>query len=278
MIIISVVRNSIMYNRLVKNNPYNQGASFYPIDNNVENKSIAVRYNQFLDNYDYTKPDWFVFCHEDWKVKENWLPRFDKLNKNKLYGPIGIYVFSLAGKIIKNIYGRITHSDKDGSNPEKIGVKVKIGTKVNVFDCQCLIVHSSLVKNYNLRFDENLDFDLYVEDFCINAQEKYHIPSCIMPLKCHHYSKGKVSGRFLKKLQYLQEKYKNAKGMYSTPVYTGQNDVIGQPRINIKAVIFYCLQRQKRFLYQNKITKSNKRLIKICKIPVYSKKITGEKK
>ena len=54
----------------------------------------------------------------------------------------------------------------------RLGRRVKTGIKVQTFDCQCLIIHSSLINRYKLRFDENLTFDLYVEDFCANANEK----------------------------------------------------------------------------------------------------------
>ncbi len=60
--IISVVRDFEMYDKCVGANPYNAGAELHPIDNRVENKGIPTRYNEFLDAYDYSKPDWFVFA------------------------------------------------------------------------------------------------------------------------------------------------------------------------------------------------------------------------
>ena len=48
---------------------------------------------------------------------------------------------------------------------------------VDTVDCQCLIVHSDLIKKYHLRFDEHLQFHFYAEEFCIMASEKYNIPS-----------------------------------------------------------------------------------------------------
>lgn len=50
--IISVVRDFEMYDRLVRNNPFNKGADFSCFDNRQENLGIAARYNQFLNGYD----------------------------------------------------------------------------------------------------------------------------------------------------------------------------------------------------------------------------------
>ena len=68
--VISVVRDFDTYNRLVKGNPfYSARTNFVAFDNRVENQGISKRYNSFLDNYDYSKSDWFLFCHEDWELK-----------------------------------------------------------------------------------------------------------------------------------------------------------------------------------------------------------------
>ncbi len=260
--IISVVRNFDFYNRCVKENPFNKGAKFTTVDNLSENRSIALRYNEFLDAYDYAKPDWLIFCHEDWEIKENWQSRLDELDKNKLYAPIGLF---LTKSFLPKLKGEIICSDKDGENAELFGEKVVTGTEVGTFDCQCLLIHSDLVKKYNLRFDKNLSFDLYVEDFCINAKEKHQIVSCIFQLDCQHYSRGNIQPRFYEQLKYLRKKYYWAKGIYGTTV---NGEFIGR-LFNIVRFMSICF----RFLYQNKITKSGKHIIKICKIPVFSKKI-----
>ena len=63
--VVSVVRDSEMYDKCVKNNPHFHDCELVVQDNRVENKGIAERYNEFLNCYDYTHPAWFVFCHED---------------------------------------------------------------------------------------------------------------------------------------------------------------------------------------------------------------------
>lgn len=262
--VISVVRNFEMYNRLVKNNKfYPKTADFIPFNNSNENKTIPERYNSFLDNYDYSTPNWFVFCHEDWELKENIENKLVNLDKDSIYGPIGISM-NYAGLIKKIPTGQIENCDKDGSKLRVNGIKKETGTVVSTLDCQCVIINSSLVKKYNLRFDQNLPFDLYVEDFCINAKEKHNIPTKIIALYCRHWSWGKITDRYKRTLKYLQHKHKKS---YQTYVTTCAS-LIG------KNVFFYSAFRSfMNFFYYSKITKKGKLIIKICKIPVWVKRI-----
>lgn len=266
-VVVSVVLDSAMYERLVKNNPYNSGARFIAFDNRTENKGVAERYNGFLDTYDYNSPAWFVFCHEDWEIKEDWFPRFQTLSKKHLYGPIGSVFKDGKRHSIKYMYGEIENSAKDGSRKIVVGIKVKGHQVVNTFDCQCLIVHSDLVKKHHLRFDDKLLFDLYVEDFCINALERHGIISEILQLKCQHYSFGSVQPRFYEGLAYLNDKYKDTGRSYGCTV---GHSVIGNQNYNKNIrykghTLFYKIRR---FFFQVKITKSDKLVVKLCRIPL----------
>ncbi len=86
MIVVSVVRDFELYERLVKNNSNYADAKFVSFDNSKENLTIPQRYNSFLNAYDYSKPDWFVFCHEDWKLCE----QLTFPSKDAIYGVIGV--------------------------------------------------------------------------------------------------------------------------------------------------------------------------------------------
>ena len=269
MVIISVVRDFQMYDELVRNNPFNKDASLYVIDNRQENKNISTRYNEFLDSYDYNKPDWFVFCHEDWEVLQDWSV-LDNLDKNCLWGPVGVLPYKkfpfTKNKQVKNIIvGQILESDKQGKL-KKVTGNILITKNVSTFDCQCIIVHSSLIKKYNLRFDENLAFDLYAEDFCAAAMEKHKIPSKIVYLKCQHHSFGNVQDRYWKQLSYLQEKYKSSERAYCSTCSDGQ--IFGS-----HDVLYYIKNRLLILLYNSKVTSSGYRSIKVCKIPVWRKKV-----
>jgi hypothetical protein len=255
MIIVTVVRDFTIYNQLVKENPFNKGAQFFTIDNTVTNKGLGTRYNEFLDNYDYNREDWIVFCHEDWEVKENLEPILSTLDKGAFHGPVGVDFES-------TFRGRFYHCHRDGSGLSPLGRPCKTGTIVSTFDCLCLIVHSSLIQQYNLRFDENLKFDLYVEDFCIRGSETYGIDSKIVCVQCCHHSRRRAAQSFYDALDYVRGKYKHPKKMYISTC-----GLIVGPRMKGLA------KKIKKFLYQNVITSHGKRLIKICKIPIWDKKI-----
>ncbi len=263
--IISVVRDFDLYEKLVKSNPYNQNAELHAYDNRIENQTITKRYNYFINSYDYSKPDWFVFCHEDWEMQEGWQKKVENLDKNTLYAPIGTAFYNLKIFGIKVRYGQVATSNKDGSERTKTGVFWPFKSKVKTFDCQCMLVHSSLIEKYALRFDENLSFDLYIEDFCINAMENNAIESKVLQLKCQHYSFGNAKESFWQQFSYLSEKYKDAKSSYLTTLTT---PVLGKaiPKLLLKISHFA--------FYDSKITRSGRRIIKICKIPVWLSKKT----
>ena len=165
------------------------------------------------------------------------------------------------------------HSNKDGSSAEFVGTDNCNLKQADTFDCQCLIVHSSLVKKYGLRFDENLTFDLYVEEFCINAYEKYKITSRILQIKCQHWSKGNIGERWYRQFEYLQNKYKNSRKLYNGTCFLSGyigNNFIEKLIYKFKYKVKFNKEIFFRFLYQKKITKKGCLLIKVCKLPVIS--------
>ena len=206
---VSVVRDFAMYERCIGENRFLAGAVKHFIDNRGENSRISVCYNRFIDAYDFAIPAWFVFCHEDFEIKEKVYTRLNNIDRDTLWGPIGASTKVRLGVYHQwRLVGLIEQSDKDGANSFMLGNAVPIGTPVETFDCQCLIVHSSLVKKLGLRFDENLTFDLYVEDFCIAAAKK-GIRSRILPIKAHHWSGGSVQPRYAVQEAYINSKYPN---------------------------------------------------------------------
>ncbi len=198
--------------------------TLHAIDNRSQNDHISILYNQFLDAYDYTKPAWLMFCHEDFELLEDPTNILRDARKDSLYGPIGASTKNIAGCLFKwQLLGSICEAGKDDSHVQHIGSAVPLHTLVETFDCQCFVVHSSLIFSTHLRFDPQLSFDLYVEDFCIQAKECYNISSCILPLKCKHWSHGKVGERYRQQERYLNGKYRNC-------CYTGTSSYsIGRP-------------------------------------------------
>lgn len=211
----SVVRDVAMYERCVLQNPYFEGAELVMLDNRVENLTVTKRYNDFLDSVEDDR--WVVFCHEDWELKENILSVVEKLEKDRLYGPIGVFIEEKKNVDVLIMKGRVEQSAKDGGKTILIRGKEAEG-RVDTFDCQCLILHSSLVRKHSLRFDENLRFDMYVEDFCVNAYEKAGVESHAVRIACHHHSEGKLSQSFKDSVEYVRHKYAKSRKRYATIV------------------------------------------------------------
>ena len=208
--VVSVVRDMAMYRRCLEDNRYCKGLILFPFDNRECNNPIPVCYNRFLDEYDYAKESWFIFCHEDFEFQEDIILQLRRFDKDSLHGVVGAARKGFAGFGMQVIYGNMTEINRDGSGAEwSPGRKICLPVEVETFDCCCLIVHSTLVQKHGLRFDENLLFDLYVEDFCAMAKVKDGIRSYVHPVKCCHHSGSMATDRLLRHLPYLKEKYPN---------------------------------------------------------------------
>jgi hypothetical protein len=223
-ILISVVRDYDMYRHCFAENPYANACVLHPIDNRQEGAHVSIQYNRFLDAYDFSKPAWLVFCHEDFELRAPLAPLLQNARKDALYGPIGAWTEKrLLFFHLWRLAGQIIESGKDGANETTVGKQVPMGTPVETFDCQCLIAPSDLIRATGIRFDPELAFDLYVEDFCIQAKERHGIPSLILPIPCKHWSNGRVGERYRQQEAYLRNKYRNC-------CYTGTSSYnIGAP-------------------------------------------------
>lgn len=213
---VSVVRDYSMYGRCILDNPFCRDFRKYPLDNLRENLPITVRYNRWLDSFDGDE-GWIIFCHEDWKPLEDLVPILEKLDKGKLYGPIGSYVEQCEHSDFQSLRGFVIQSRKDGSHVKQLHAMVD-SEEVDTVDCQCLMVHSSLLREYGLRFDENLSFDLYVEDFCAWAHYKYGISTEVVIFQSQHFSEGVAGERFYASLDYLRKKYASSPKRYGSTV------------------------------------------------------------
>ena len=176
-LLITVVRDGAMYRRCIAENPNCEGCELLKFDNRAKNEFITVLYNRAINGLDNSTPRWLVFAHEDFEAREPLAAKLAEADPNRIYGVIGGCAslhqvpWLLGGVWSDVIIGQIEQSAKDGSNMAKIGVVAPMNTEVEGVDCQFLAVHSSLVAQHHLRFDEHLSFDLYAEDFCINAAQ-----------------------------------------------------------------------------------------------------------
>lgn len=243
LIIVSVVRDFEMYQRCVSNNPNVCRAELVQFDNRIDNQSIPVLYNRFLDDYDYSRSAWIVFCHEDFELLEDLGAKLNDACAGFVYGPIGgklvqKYKWVFGGIWKGEFKGHVVHSAKDGGCPQVLGDGAPTGTIVDTVDCQCIILHSSLVQSHRLRFDKNLSFDLYAEDFCMGAWIDHGVGTAILNLKCHHHSKGMLTPRFFRQKKYLDSKYKKYEA-FSTVFVTlgGGRTFLRRLQKNIKRVM-----------------------------------------
>lgn len=226
---ISVIRDFDLYSKFFTNNEFVNKYDLITFDNNKENLGISQRYNSFLSSFDHSNESWFVFCHEDFCLKEDIYNLLTSLDKNNIYGPIGTYIsenFEIEYNKkkflipVRSKKGQIIQKNKQGENSQLIGIKLQKPSLVDTADCQCLIIHSSLIQKYNLRFDENLTFDLYSEAFSIEAKEKYQINTFAIQVNCEHWSEGNIGERYYKGINYLNNKYPNS-------LYAGTCSLIG---------------------------------------------------
>ena len=207
---ISVVRDFDLYQHCLCGNSKCRGMQFVTFDNTSTNQPIPVRYNSFLEDYDYSDESWFMFCHEDFEPLENVVERIDGLNLDKtaLYCPIGCRRKGMFGFGMQVYCGEMKECKRaDGSQSWMVGSAIEKPVEVETFDCCCMLAHSSLVERFGLRFDEELLFDLYVEDLCASCKVQHGISAFAIPLKACHYSGSVPTTRLRRHLPYLRKKY-----------------------------------------------------------------------
>ena len=246
---ISVVNDYNLYDRYVKNNKYVKmikNVKCIDFDNTKTNKYISVRYNDFLNSYDYSKESWFIFCHQDWELFTDITSLLSCLDKTKIYGPIGCqgdFDVSVKGKYARIYKGECIEVSRDGSQQTKTSFCSFKDPLVDTLDCQAMLVHSSLINKYNLRFDENLKWDLYVEDFCFNSYLRYGIETNVVKIKCCHHSdtgfKNTPPDSYYEMLEYMKEKYPDK-------IFAGTCSIIGgkcYPEASRKETLFANLHK-----------------------------------
>lgn len=200
--IITVVVDPTMYERFFLQNPVVNGCDLVSIDNRPLNRGLPIIYNELIARH-LDDDCWLLFVHEDYEIKDG-LSVIGSLAKGHVYGTFGLNFENNSPAP----YGRHTCSNKDGSRAVEVGHAVTQPVTVQTLDCQSILVHTSLLRSHpKLRFDERLTFDLYAEDFCINAKFNLGITAKVFPLTFQHYSHGKLTERYYSGLRYLAEKY-----------------------------------------------------------------------
>ena len=161
------------------------------------------------------------FCHEDFQPLSSITDSLIEADQTHIFGPTGTKTrrwckWLFGGYYQSAMLGRIRQSRKDGTCLAEFGQLVEKGTVVELIDCQCIIVHSTLVSKYNLRFDPRFAFHCYAEDFCATAIEKHGIISAILPFQCQHWSPGNISSGYAESAHLFNMKHPLT--AYSAPV------------------------------------------------------------
>ena len=201
-VIVTVVNKFDVYQETIGNNPFMNRFPVHVYDNRSENISVPKRYNDFIDNH-MPEDDWIVFCHQDFGLLEDIDPLLHKLDRNVVYGPIGaaptrqfVAIIAISRYGIERsrigfyqrskLLGQITQ--KTSAKTRKMGQYLRGTAPVDTLDCCCLIVHSSLIREHALRFDEHLDWHLYAEDLSLYAKRRHQVLSRAVQIKCVHLS------------------------------------------------------------------------------------------
>ncbi|WP_170426100.1 hypothetical protein [Ruegeria arenilitoris] len=172
------------------------------IDNRSRSAGLPELYNEIVKKY-LNEDVWLFFVHEDFEVQGRFFDT-EHLAPEAIYGTFGVRMEGHA----PIAFGLHKCSEKDGSSVLEVGLPVTSPVWVETLDCVALLLHTRLLRERpGLRFDENLTFDLYAEDICINAQENFGIPVMVLPVEFQHYSKGFVSERYWRGIKHLSEKY-----------------------------------------------------------------------
>ncbi len=224
--IITVMNNPAQYKAVVADNPaYREGARLVCYDNTQDNQAVPARYNHFLDT---TLPEdaWLAFTHQDFYFEEDVRPKLLNLDKNCLYGAVGAAHSRAAGRCIKfrgvkliksasfqDLY-TVTRGHIRQGRPEGGSRLMRLlpgqSAQVDTLDPCCLLVHTDLIRKYNLRFDPFFDFHLYTEELCLRAAREYGVSSFIAPLDCYHASLGRKNANFYDKYIALVRKFPGA--------------------------------------------------------------------
>jgi GT2 family glycosyltransferase len=232
-IIVAVVNKIDLFSSTILENRFMNPHAIHRYDNRESNIGISRRYNDFIDHH---MPDdaWVVFCHQDFGFEEEIEPKLARLDKNVIYGPIGtgptkqlVFIASLSRYGFERLrigfydrwkkFGRIMQ--KTARKTVRMGQFIRKPVVVDTLDSCCMIVHSSLIRKHNLRFDERLDWHLYVEDFSLNAKRNGNIATKAVQFKCFHLSGGTIDFTFHENLIYLKKKYGTER--FATTCYDG---------------------------------------------------------
>ncbi len=214
--IVCVVNKHEIFEAIIAANEFMSHLPMHVYDNTRENVPISARYNHYIKNY-MRDDEWLIFCHQDFGFLEDPCRKLQTMNVNCIYGPIGAArkkgIYIRDSRILferKKLYGQISQARNDGKYYHN-GIYLKKPKVVDTIDCCCMIVHASLIQQYNLSFDEAFKYHLYIEDFTLNARYSFGIKTKAIQIACKHLSIGSLTENFYESLTNLKLKYNKKK-------------------------------------------------------------------
>lgn len=224
--LVCVMNKPEMYKTFFTDNPHcKEGCHLVCYDNCTDNQPIPVRYNDFLDHA-LPAEGWVAFCHQDFRLDEDIRPKLLALPKDCIYGVVGTKTLAKkaftckirACKLLKASFGtdlyteyvgRIKWLRKDGSIKELHRPAAEPAETVDTLEPCLVLLHTDLIRKYQLRFDPFFDFHIYAEELSVRARLLYGVQSKVFNLQGLHYSKGFKDENFYNKYIALVRKYPN---------------------------------------------------------------------
>lgn len=165
---------------------------------NINNEPLPKIFNKIIQEH-LQENIWFVFCHQDFILKEDIRPRLKDKEVEAIYGPIGIRLGD------DRFIGMIIQTDGTPT-----GRQLDEDTPVQTLDEMCLIAHSKVFRK-GLLFDERFRFHFFGADFCMQAYVS-GFDVLATQLKCQHKSRTLrgdiISPEYLSSLSMFKEKWK----------------------------------------------------------------------
>jgi len=178
--IVSLHKKQQDCSKLIQENPFTKDCKLVIADN----ENMGTAYNTAVKENALGSVDgWIIFCKPDFAFCENIDARTDKLSASCIYGPSGFK--RKLRKLHKGILrvGRFFQGNSDDVFM-KVGKTVLFPTKVIYLDHNCFILHSSIIKKYNISFPEGLEDSETLKVFCRNLKRK-GIFSKAIPISCY---------------------------------------------------------------------------------------------
>jgi hypothetical protein len=216
-VMVTACNDPSVYARYVAKSVGIDAADFHRYDNSADNRPVPERYNQFIEAMPADLDAWIAFVHNDFQFLEDPRGWLSSVSPNHLYGVVGADIVEdevpdsiRAGALSDTraqrrvLRGQVECST-DLLASGVCGTKVDGMVPVRTVDCCCLIIHASLIRRLQLRFDASFPWHLYTEELSLRAARDWGVRTFVIPVRSGHYGRGAVDEMFHTGLKRLKE-------------------------------------------------------------------------